>query len=87
MDLITTIKKNCKDVFPVVDWAWASTPTYPYGIIGFIVASKDASQNVKEPARKYSREDEEAKFRYYNQDIHSSSFVLPTWARKAINGI
>lgn len=87
IELITNIKKRCKEVFPVVEWGWASTPTYPYGTIGFVVASKNATQNVKEPVRKYTTQEEEAKFRYYNQNIHASCFILPTWARKAINGV
>ena len=71
-------------MFPVVEWAWSSTPTYPSGTIGYIVATKDPLRNVKIPVRSFSREEERKCFKYYNQDIHSASFALPTEAREVI---
>lgn len=50
-----------------------------------MVCSKDPNLNVKEPLRKWSREEEERLCRYYNQDIHRASFILPNFARKALN--
>ena len=79
--------KHCKEVFPVVEWAWSSTPTYPSGSIGYMVATKDPSRDVKIPVRSYSQEEEDRLFRYYNKEVHSSSFVLPTLARKELGSI
>jgi spermidine synthase len=50
-----------------------------------MVCSKDPNRNVKEPLRTWSREEEERLCRYYNQDIHRASFILPNFARKALN--
>ncbi|RAK98578.1 spermidine synthase [Aspergillus ibericus CBS 121593] len=85
LSLITDLKKSCKEVFPVAEYAYTTIPTYPSGQIGFMVCCKDATRNVKEPVRKWSREEEERLCRYYNQDIHRASFVLPNFARKALD--
>ena len=82
LDFIMTLKAECKQAFPVVEWAWSSTPTYPSGSIGYIVATKDHTRDVKIPVRSYSREEEDRMFQYYNKEVHSSSFVIPTMARK-----
>ena len=85
LPLITKLKQDCKQVFPNVEYAYTTIPTYPSGQIGFMVCCKDKDRNVKEPIRKWSREEEERLCRYYNQDIHRASFVLPNFARKALD--
>ncbi|TPR02235.1 Tubulin gamma chain [Aspergillus niger] len=85
LSLITDLKKACKEVFPVAEYAYTTIPTYPSGQIGFMVCCKDATRNVKEPVRSWTREEEEKLCRYYNQDIHRASFVLPNFARKALD--
>ena len=84
MPLIATLKKACKEVFPVVEYAYTTIPTYPSGQIGFMVCCKDANRNVKEPLRSWSEEEEEKLCKYYSKDIHKASFVLPVFARKAL---
>ena len=84
LSLITDLKKACKEVFPVAEYAYTTIPTYPSGQIGFMVCCKDPSRNVREPVRTWTREEEEKLCRYYNQDIHRASFVLPNFARKAL---
>ncbi|KAJ5224868.1 Spermine/spermidine synthase-domain-containing protein [Penicillium citrinum] len=84
LSLIADLKKSCKEVFPVAEYAYTTIPTYPSGQIGFMVCCKDANRNVKEPLRSWTREEEEKLCRYYNQDIHRASFVLPNFARKAL---
>ncbi|KAL4806660.1 Spermine/spermidine synthase-domain-containing protein [Aspergillus unguis] len=85
LPLIANLKKSCKEVFPVAEYAYTTIPTYPSGQIGFMVCCKDAERNVKEPLRSWSREEEERLCRYYNQDVHRASFVLPNFARKALD--
>jgi spermidine synthase len=82
--LITKLKKDCKEVFPNVEYAYTTIPTYPSGQIGFMVCSKDGARDLKTPVRSFSAEDEEKLLRYYNADIHKASFVLPTFARAAL---
>ncbi|KAL9603991.1 MAG: hypothetical protein Q9219_000753 [cf. Caloplaca sp. 3 TL-2023] len=78
------LKKQCKEVFPTVEYAYTTIPTYPSGQIGFMVCCKDAERNVKKPVRSWSEEEEDKLCRYYNKDIHQASFVLPSFARKAL---
>ncbi|KAJ5167073.1 Spermidine synthase [Penicillium canariense] len=84
LSLIADLKKSCNEVFPVAEYAYTTIPTYPSGQIGFMVCCKDATRNVREPVRSWTREEEEKHCRYYNQDIHRASFVLPNFARKAL---
>ena len=84
LPLITKLKKDCKEVFPTVEYAYTTIPTYPSGQIGFMVCCKDAKRNLKEPLRSFTAEEEEKLCKYYNADIHRASFVLPTFARAAL---
>ncbi|KPI40932.1 Spermidine synthase [Cyphellophora attinorum] len=84
LPLITKLKKDCKEVFPTVEYAYTTIPTYPSGQIGFMVCSKDPKANLKEPLRSWSPEEEEKLCKYYNKDVHRAAFVLPTFARKAL---
>lgn len=49
-----------------------------------MVCSKDPNANVKVPLRSWTSEEEEKLCRYYNADIHRASFILPTFAAKAL---
>lgn len=84
LPLITKLKKDCKEIFPVAEYAYTTIPTYPSGQIGFMVCCKDANRNVKVPVRSWSKEEEERLCRYYNAEIHKASFILPTFAAKAL---
>lgn len=84
MKIITALKADCKQVFPVAEYAYTTIPTYPSGQIGFMVCSKDPQANVKVPLRSFDAETEKKELKYYNKEIHSASFILPTWARDAL---
>ncbi|KAI1765141.1 spermine synthase [Hypoxylon sp. FL1150] len=84
LPLITKLKKDCGEVFPVAEYAYTTIPTYPSGQIGFMVCCKEAGRDVKKPLRSWSPEDEARLCRYYNAEIHKASFVLPTFAAKAL---
>jgi len=84
VDLIKQLKKACKEVFPVAEYAYTTIPTYPSGQIGFMVCCKDKTRDVRKPLRTWPREEEEELCRYYSKEIHEASFVLPTFARKAL---
>lgn len=49
-----------------------------------MVCSKDANRDVKVPVRSWTAAEEDAKCRYYNAEIHKASFVLPNFAKKAL---
>ena len=84
LPIIKDLKKACSEVFPTVEYAYTTIPTYPSGQIGFMVCSKDASIDVKKPLREKSDEEEAKLYRYYNRRIHEASFVLPTWVAKEL---
>ena len=84
LSLIAQLKKDCKEIFPVAEYAYTTIPTYPSGQIGFMVCCKDANRNVKEPVRSWTSAEEEEKCKYYNAEIHKASFILPTFAKKAL---
>lgn len=84
MSMITGLKKQCKEVFPVAEYGWTTIPTYPAGQIGFMVCSKDGSANVKKPVRTWTTEEEDKVFRYYSKEVHEAAFVLPKFAEKAL---
>jgi len=84
LPLITDLKKSCREVFPNVEYAYTTIPTYPSGQIGFMVCCRDAKRDLTKPLRSWSAEEEEKLCKYYNKEIHSASFVLPNFARKAL---
>ena len=84
LPLIAKLKKDCKEIFPNVKYAYTTIPTYPGGQIGFMVCCKDANRDLTTPLRSWTPEEEDKLCRYYNADIHKASFVLPTFARTAL---
>jgi spermidine synthase len=84
LPLITKLKKDCKEIFPVAEYAYTTIPTYPSGQIGFMVCCKDATRNVKVPLRTWTPEEETKLCRYYNKEIHKASFILPNFAKQAL---
>ncbi|SMN18016.1 similar to Saccharomyces cerevisiae YPR069C SPE3 Spermidine synthase, involved in biosynthesis of spermidine and also in biosynthesis of pantothenic acid [Maudiozyma saulgeensis] len=84
LPIIKELKKACSEVFPVAEYAWTSIPTYPTGMIGFMVCSKDKNANVKKPLRTISDEKEDELYKYYNKNVHEASFVLPNWVAKEL---
>lgn len=49
-----------------------------------MVCSKDPNSDVKIPLRRWTEEEEMEKCRYYSAEIHKASFVLPNFAKKAL---
>lgn len=84
LPLIADLKKSCKEIFPVIEYAYTTIPTYPSGQIGFLVCCKDAKRDVKKPLRTWKAEEEDKLCRYYNKEVHEAAFVLPTFARKKL---
>lgn len=85
LEIIKNLKKACKDVFPNVEYAYCTIPTYPSGQIGFMVCSKNKTVNLKEPLRSVEDNEEEKLYKYYSKEIHRASFVLPNFAKYALN--
>ncbi|KAH9818053.1 Saccharopine dehydrogenase-domain-containing protein [Melampsora americana] len=78
LPLIHSLIKGSKDLFPQVEYAYTSIPTYPSGTIGFVVCSLDKDRNLTKPLRQVRNT------RYYNKRVHEAAFVLPEFARATI---
>ncbi|KAL7859784.1 hypothetical protein SRHO_G00149310 [Serrasalmus rhombeus] len=86
LELIKEMRTFCKTLFPVVDYAYCTIPTYPSGQIGFMLCSKNSQTNFREPVRELSRDDiESMHLKYYNPEIHRAAFILPEFARKVLS--
>lgn len=79
LPLIHSLIKGAKDLFPVAEYAYTSIPTYPSGTIGFVVCTLDGSRDLKKPLRSVQNT------RYYNRRVHEAAFVLPEFARAAVD--
>lgn len=76
LPLIAELKTMTASIFPVSEYAFTTIPTYPAGQIGFILCSREASRDLKNPLRQLKGT------RYYNDAVHRASFVLPEFARE-----
>lgn len=79
------LKDVCQSVFPIAKTCYCTIPTYTSGQISLMCCGKNADIDVSKPARKLPAEKERELFKYYNSDIHSASFVLPTWASQILD--
>ncbi len=79
--LIKCLTTMSREIFPSVEYAFTTIPTYPSGQIGFMLSSKAGS--CRKPVRKLTGKILET-LRYYNAGIHEASFVLPQFARKIV---
>lgn len=84
LPVIKKVLGACRKVFPSVNYAYTTIPTYPSGQIGFMVCCKDPNADPSKPLRKWTPEEEAERLRYYNSKVHEASFVLPNFAKKAI---
>lgn len=84
LDIIKNLKKSCKEIFPNVEYAFTTIPTYPTGQIGFMVCSKNNKIDLKTPLRSISEDEEDKIYNYYSKEVHKASFVLPNFAKKAL---
>jgi spermidine synthase len=84
VDLIRPLVQAISKLYSTVEYAYTTIPTYPSGQIGFIVAAK-GREKCSTPSRSPST-DLLATMQYYTPELHSASFVLPAFARRAIFG-
>lgn len=88
--LIQDMISICQETFKgSVHYAWASVPTYPSGVIGFLLCSTEGLpvdfRNPINPiekvegALKHQRE-----LRFYNSQMHSAAFALPSFLKREL---
>lgn len=76
--LIEATNKMVKEIFPTVEYAYTTIPTYPSGQIGFCIASKDESRDLRTPLRQLEGTI------YYNHEIHKAAFSLPEFGKRIL---
>jgi spermidine synthase len=81
LDLIKQVLQSTRNIFGNAKYAYTTIPSYPSGQIGFILATKDETNNVSRPSRNISKK---LKLKYYSNEIHKAAFVLPEFASKVL---
>ncbi|KAF3945471.1 hypothetical protein ACB098_03G150800 [Castanea mollissima] len=91
MHIIEDIVKNCRQIFKgSVNYAWTTVPTYPSGVIGFMLCSTEGPPvDFKHPVNPIDANDSHSKskgpLKFYNSEIHTAAFCLPSFAKKVID--
>lgn len=83
VQLIKPLLTACRELFPVVEYAYTTIPTYPSGQIGFVLCGKDKGTDLRNPLRHPSQKMTQT-LQYYTPSIHKAAFVLPRFAEKAL---
>uniref|UniRef100_A0A915KXW6 Spermidine synthase n=1 Tax=Romanomermis culicivorax TaxID=13658 RepID=A0A915KXW6_ROMCU len=85
LDMIKRLVKFCRKIFPSVGYAYSSVPTYPSGVIGYLICSKIKDCKLEEPKVEIDgKKAVDMNMRFYNAQIHRASFVLPQFAAKVL---
>lgn len=78
-ELIPRIIGDVRSIFPMARFFMASIPTYPGGLWSFTMGSKKY-----DPLKVDTNSIPKMETRYYNPEIHSSSFVLPEFVKELV---
>ncbi|XP_043726136.1 spermidine synthase 1-like [Telopea speciosissima] len=89
MHIIEDIVSNCRQIFKgSVNYAWTTVPTYPSGVIGFMLCSTEGLPvDFKHPVNPLNAYESNSigPLKFYNSEIHSAAFCLPSFAKKVID--
>jgi len=87
LDLIRKLVHDSLFIFSNAEYATTQIPTYPAGQIGFLLCSKDASNEKKiscaTPARTIPPQDV-GKYTFYSSALHSAAFVMPLFVQRVL---
>ncbi|XP_066915640.1 spermidine synthase-like [Clytia hemisphaerica] len=76
----------CQKHFPSVTYACNNVPTYTCGIIGYVICSLEKDKDFRTPLHVFTEEEmDQMNLKYYNQDMHTGAFALPTFVKKKLN--
>ncbi|KAD2805570.1 hypothetical protein E3N88_38947 [Mikania micrantha] len=88
--LIQDMISVCQKIFKgSVHYAWTSVPTYPSGVIGYILCSTEGPpvdfRNPINPIEKLEGAlDHHRELKFYNSQMHRAAFALPPFVRKEV---
>lgn len=75
-DLIQSVQKDVKEIFPITKLYTANIPTYPSGMWAFTIGSKKYDPLEVKEERFHPIET-----KYYTKELHKASFVLPKFVQ------
>lgn len=75
-DLIQSVQKDVKEIFPITRLYTANIPTYPSGMWAFTIGSKKYDPLEVKEERFHPIET-----KYYTKELHKASFVLPKFVQ------
>lgn len=78
---------DAKAIYPTVDYAYSSVPTYPDGQIGYIIATKNKSNDFLRYPKRAVPAEMKSVLRYYNEEVHKSAFILPAFAANKLENV
>jgi len=86
LEIIKNMVSDARQFFSSVDYFYTTIPTYPGGQIGFLISSNSAENNFRNVKRKVKESFREGTkpLQYYNEEIHSASFILPSFANEIL---
>ncbi|KAK2663799.1 hypothetical protein Ddye_002373 [Dipteronia dyeriana] len=88
---IQNLVSKCHHIFKgSVNYAWTIVPSYPSGVIGFMLCTTEGSfVDFKHPVNPIdpNRISGVAKgpLKFYDSEVHSAAFCLPAFAKKAVD--
>ena len=85
LPLISSVITACGAIFPTVEYAYTTIPTYPSGQIGFVICSLDNREGAARLPARLPAPAMDAALKYYTPQLHSAAFVLPAFAQKALD--
>ncbi|KAM4115199.1 spermidine synthase 1-like isoform X1 [Castanea sativa] len=87
---IEELVTKCRQIFKgSVEYAWTIVPAYPSGVIGFLLCSTEGPPvNFKSPINPIDPNSygvAKGPLKFYNSEVHSAAFCLPSFAKKMID--
>ncbi|BAT79538.1 hypothetical protein VIGAN_02244300 [Vigna angularis var. angularis] len=71
------------------DYAWTTVPAYPSGVIGFLLCSTEGPYvDFRNPINPVDPENygiSNKPLKFYNSEVHSAAFCLPSFAKRFSN--
>ncbi|PON72120.1 Spermidine/spermine synthase [Parasponia andersonii] len=89
--LIQDMISICREMFKgSVHYAWTSVPTYPSGVIGFLICSTEGPPvDFKNPVNPIEKVEgavnHKRELKFYNSEVHSAAFALPTFLKREVS--
>ncbi|KAL6508340.1 hypothetical protein OROHE_021882 [Orobanche hederae] len=91
--LIQDMVSICRHIFKgSVRYAWASVPTYPSGVIGFLLCSTEGPPvDFAHPINPIEKMEDALAYRrqlqFYNSEMHRAAFSLPSFIKREVQAL